>query len=103
MLLASLALLALQPAVDKTFCEGPSGILDALLSRSGGDGARGPGAGGGGGSTERDWGEVLRQSCAVCVASVGVLVVTGIVSPTRLSAMQCSAVQCRAGQGKCSF
>ncbi|CAM9422492.1 unnamed protein product, partial [Laminaria digitata] len=64
LLLASAAVLALQPALKD------------------GAGGRGGGGGGGGGSGD-DWRECLKQVCGVAMAAIGVLALTGNASPTK--------------------
>lgn len=67
LLMASMALLALQPTAI------------TMVWGSAAGGGNGVGMGGGGG----EWMEAVKQACGVCVASAGVLAVTGVVSVTR--------------------
>ena len=64
-LLASMAILALQPA-----------LMD------GGMGGGGE-VGGGGGDDGEYWREYVKQVCGVAVAGMGVLALTGVASPTK--------------------
>lgn len=66
LLMASMALLALQPAV--------------ITVSGGGGGGKGRDIMGGG---DGYWREFVKQGCGVLMASAGLLALTGIVSPTK--------------------
>lgn len=71
LIMTAMALFALQPGVEGIVFQGIKEMA-AAFGRDGG--AQADGA--------VDWRELIKQSCGVCMASVGILVITRIVSPT---------------------